>query len=259
MPKSIQLHIASPCHENWSEMTVNEQGAFCKSCQKNVIDFSAKTQNEIYDIITQSDGGLCGRFREDQLNEPVVKSELHSNFFNWKAIAASLAALVAMDKNVTANDTGAKPPVTCSSHLVKGDVKFTPPTMKSDTPVILLGKPVTVKKDTVATIVIQGTVVDEKTKAPIESAAIMVQDTGAQTIYCDKDGNFTLTLPADFKGRVSFIGNYDHSGKDIAIKDLLKMKGRKTKNGKVIIALEQHVIQMIMGRFGSRKVNSHNG
>jgi hypothetical protein len=258
MPKSIEVHIASPCHENWNEMTANEQGAFCKSCQKNVIDFSTKTQNEIYDIVTLNSGGLCGRFREDQLNEPVIKSEIHSNLFNWKAIAASLAALIAADKNINAKDTAPRPPVTCSSHVVKGDVKITRPMLIGDT-VVLLGKPSVMKKDTTAMIVIKGIVVDEKTKYPLENAAVMTDESDLQTIYTDKDGNFILTLPEDFKGKVSFIGNYQHYGKDINMKDLLKMKGRKTKNGKVIIGLEPHPIQMIMGRFGALKVCTHNG
>ncbi|MDB5284037.1 MAG: hypothetical protein JWO06_3112, partial [Bacteroidota bacterium] len=33
-------------------MSPTQQGAFCNSCKKNVVDFTNKTENEIYEIIT---------------------------------------------------------------------------------------------------------------------------------------------------------------------------------------------------------------
>ena len=40
MKEAIQLQLTKPCHENWNTMTANEQGRYCQSCCKTVVDFS---------------------------------------------------------------------------------------------------------------------------------------------------------------------------------------------------------------------------
>jgi len=49
MPKAIQLNIPKPCHENWNAMSPKEQGRYCGSCQKTVVDFSVMSDKEIVD------------------------------------------------------------------------------------------------------------------------------------------------------------------------------------------------------------------
>jgi hypothetical protein len=74
MAKKLQLQIPTPCHENWENMTPTEKGRFCASCQKQVIDFSNKSDRDIAmffkkPILSSSKGGsVCGRFMDDQLN-----------------------------------------------------------------------------------------------------------------------------------------------------------------------------------------------
>src|ERR1044072_5604734 len=69
MPTSLQINIASPCHENYQHMTPNEHGRFCGSCQKTVVDFSTMTDQEILDYIAKASGGICGRLAPDQKNK----------------------------------------------------------------------------------------------------------------------------------------------------------------------------------------------
>jgi hypothetical protein len=109
MPKNIHIRIAEPCHQNWNEMTPTQQGAFCHSCKKNVIDFTRKTENEIYDLVTQPGAQLCGRFTQFQLQQPVRKTEVKNGLFNWRAIAASVAGLLALGKQANAGDLETKP------------------------------------------------------------------------------------------------------------------------------------------------------
>jgi hypothetical protein len=81
----MKLSINSPCHENWDGMTPNEKGAFCLSCQKNVVDFSKKTIEEIKDFFahTSKTESVCGRFEEHQLTE-MTFDHFFREFKSWK-------------------------------------------------------------------------------------------------------------------------------------------------------------------------------
>jgi len=83
----MKITINEPCHENWDKMKPNDKGAFCLSCQKNVIDFSAKTISEIknfFNALPQSNS-VCGRFKENQLND-LSFDHFINEFMNWKFI-----------------------------------------------------------------------------------------------------------------------------------------------------------------------------
>lgn len=80
----MKISINNPCHENWDAMTPNEKGAFCLSCQKNVVDFSKKTVTEIKNFFTAlpETESVCGRFGEEQL-EDMTFDHFHSHFKKW--------------------------------------------------------------------------------------------------------------------------------------------------------------------------------
>jgi hypothetical protein len=64
----MNIQINEPCHENWQEMTPNQQGAFCKVCNKDVVDFSKKSITEIKSFFTkEAEGKICGRFEKQQI------------------------------------------------------------------------------------------------------------------------------------------------------------------------------------------------
>ena len=73
------ISIPEPCHENWAEFTSTEKGAFCGSCQIDVVDFSNKSPEEVKNILKKNAGKhLCGRFRKSQLDE------LNNEFSAWE-------------------------------------------------------------------------------------------------------------------------------------------------------------------------------
>jgi hypothetical protein len=61
------LHLPSPCSEPWSNMHPNTEGRHCDTCDKTVVDFTAKTDEEIYHYLSNSPGQVCGRFRTTQI------------------------------------------------------------------------------------------------------------------------------------------------------------------------------------------------
>lgn len=74
----MDISIKKPCHENWNEMTPNEQGAFCGKCVKTVIDFSTRSIEEIKEFFSvKQEERVCGRFEKTQL-----ASLSFDNFFN---------------------------------------------------------------------------------------------------------------------------------------------------------------------------------
>jgi hypothetical protein len=93
MPTSVQFHIPKPCHENWQNMTPAAQGRFCGSCQKTVIDFSAMSDKELLDHISNAAGqNTCGRFSNDQLNKEIIATENTRPFsraYVWNVLLAT--------------------------------------------------------------------------------------------------------------------------------------------------------------------------
>ena len=66
-----RISIPKPCHEDWNKMTPDQQGAFCKVCNKSVHDFSMKTAEEVEKILLkEEEGKVCGRFSNTQIQVP---------------------------------------------------------------------------------------------------------------------------------------------------------------------------------------------
>lgn len=73
MSKKIQLQISTPCHEDWNKMTPAEQGRFCNSCEKQVVDFTGMSDTQVLAFFRKpSTGAVCGRFFNDQLNREIA-------------------------------------------------------------------------------------------------------------------------------------------------------------------------------------------
>jgi hypothetical protein len=94
--QQLQLIIPEPCHENWDKMSPNEQGRFCNSCAKTVVDFSSMTDGQMIDYFTRlKNENVCGRVNTGQLQRPMEKDlTVRSKIsFYWKyALAFFLVA-----------------------------------------------------------------------------------------------------------------------------------------------------------------------
>jgi hypothetical protein len=96
--KPLNLHIETPCHENWDAMQPNENGRFCGSCKKMVIDFSKKTDDEVlhfFENYKNKNNQCCIRIETARLNKPILpqKTPLFRQYYRPILTAAVIASL----------------------------------------------------------------------------------------------------------------------------------------------------------------------
>ncbi|WP_158676830.1 carboxypeptidase-like regulatory domain-containing protein [Pukyongia salina] len=106
MKKSITINIPEPCHEGWQNMTPTQKGRFCTSCEKEVIDFSNKRDEELVKELAGKTN-ICGRFKSSQLNRE-VKMERKSYNSLLPYAASLLVPLSLMGSNPTETDGSEK-------------------------------------------------------------------------------------------------------------------------------------------------------
>lgn len=72
METKYKISIPEPCQENWDKMTPKDNGRFCMSCTKTVVDFTEMLPEEIqqYFILNKN---FCGRFRNAQLESIIIQ------------------------------------------------------------------------------------------------------------------------------------------------------------------------------------------
>jgi hypothetical protein len=72
MRKYVQLSIPAPCHEDWNKMTTIDKGKFCQACQRNVIDFTAMSDEQLFAYFKKPvQESMCGRFMARQLDRRI--------------------------------------------------------------------------------------------------------------------------------------------------------------------------------------------
>ncbi len=68
MAKYFQLSIPEPCQEKWSDMSATQEGRFCSSCSKSLVDFSSMSDDALIAYFKKrATGTVCGRFSNTQL------------------------------------------------------------------------------------------------------------------------------------------------------------------------------------------------
>ncbi|CAM1369864.1 carboxypeptidase-like regulatory domain-containing protein [Tenacibaculum xiamenense] len=69
MKQNFSISIKSPCQENFESFEPTQKGGFCDSCQKEVIDFTKMSSQEILSYFKQNNSqNTCGKFKNSQLN-----------------------------------------------------------------------------------------------------------------------------------------------------------------------------------------------
>lgn len=67
MENQVIVRLKFTCNRNWEDMVPIKDGRFCNDCQKMVVDFTDKTNDEITAYLMNSATQVCGRFQNSQL------------------------------------------------------------------------------------------------------------------------------------------------------------------------------------------------
>ena len=185
MSRNLQLQIPEPCHESWEKMTSVEQGRFCNSCQKAVVDFTGMSDAQLVSFFKKpSTGSICGRFNNDQLGREFSMPGKRMPWLRYFLQLFIPAVLVSMK----AKSQG-KPVLLGDTVLVDSGRKLTAETCQPN-------------KKANGTCKITGRLVDEKGLA-ISSASVIIKGTRWGTLS-DAEGKFSL-LPIGDKGSTTLV------------------------------------------------------
>ena len=179
MKRKLQLQIPEPCHENWNSMTETQQGRFCMSCQKEVIDFSVMSDKEILGYISTASSNMCGRVADNQLNRDltVPREPQKIGWRYWVSIAASFVLLTA------------KSNAQVKKH--KNSVAAVPPAKNKDiSEVVVTAGMIAYVPEYMRGTFIRGRIVDDKNNpVPFASVRVKYSVTG---VAADSAGYFVL-------------------------------------------------------------------
>lgn len=228
-PTTLRIQIAEPCHENWDKMLEEEKGKFCLACQKNVVDFSRMSNEEIINYFEQNAGkSICGRIAKHQHNTPISNyRKVVTPWFN-KYVAGFFIALgfYHPSKGQTA--------IQASEQLTtKGRVSVDTAPIMSD------------KK-----LVINGRVLDSKTNKGIKGVEITIAGSDI-VVTTDKNGNYSVEIPQRFQNESLYL-IVNHPGYEY--KEITGIDHNKTTVS-VVTKLYKEEQHMIMGKMMPVKEN----
>lgn len=107
--------VPNPCHEKWDGMQPKENGRYCGSCQKVVVDFTTKTNEEIIDYIKEnSQKQVCGTFKNSQLSQ---QNSYQNHEKSIRFLAAALLVFGMTLFSCNSVDLGDKPEPDPENHL----------------------------------------------------------------------------------------------------------------------------------------------
>lgn len=189
------LSIPQPCGQQWSEMQTSATGRHCKSCSKEVIDFTAFTDRQLMEYMNVARGEVCGHLSLRQLNRvymPAPEIRRHSG--------RSLPALVLVAATLSVNATfGQTEPVTTTLTstplpIPVGKVPETTPVRTVSGKVVAADNQEGVSFATIKLIMNDSTLPEQ----------IVITDTDGKFSFSDKAGTVVaLEVSADTEGFIS--------------------------------------------------------
>lgn len=102
MNQKCNISIKKPCSEKFNNFQMTKKGGYCTSCQKEVIDFTNMTQQEIQNYFKVTKTNICGYFLESQLKTNYntnLNKDNKINPFATPLIGATLLSFFAINSS----------------------------------------------------------------------------------------------------------------------------------------------------------------
>ncbi|MEE1944928.1 carboxypeptidase-like regulatory domain-containing protein [Pedobacter sp. KR3-3] len=175
--QQLRISIPKPCTQNWADLSPAEKGRYCSSCQKEVIDFRGWTADELQDWFANSNGRVCGRLSQKQLDYFKPKEVRHEGWsFSAKVLLASSLALLTSSK-------------VYSNTFAKSDSAIHQNTNEKGSKIKEEAKP----SDSL--IIIKGIITAKEDKLPLPDVSIFLKNSSVSGSTGD-NGRFTLQVKA---------------------------------------------------------------
>ncbi|MBC7864584.1 MAG: hypothetical protein IAF38_16540 [Bacteroidia bacterium] len=199
--KTFALKIQEPCQQSWDEMSPMNNGKFCESCNKVVIDFTSMSNEGIAEFFKNPNQKICGQFRKSQLENTftfVYKSPWSFNKTFLKFSLASVltfAGLKGFSQTTKKDDSGknAIPNSTVKTDSVS--VTITPPEKHE---IMVLGGPMYVETEKVELVkpnkVLAVRFIENNTGKAIKNGSVFI-DKAQKTFYAKDNGSINLSIP----------------------------------------------------------------
>ncbi len=217
------LTIENPCTKEWTSMTGTDCERYCSSCSKAVTDFTHLTDNQILAKIENTNGKICGRLTEKQLQRGIIATEQGVNKSLIPKFFGGLL-LFGMVDDVKADDTKAETEIVENLYSDNKEKLNTEQHEKPD-------------KDSLKNIV-EGQIIDADTKETLIFANVLIKGSTTETVT-DVNGNFRLVIPDSLMSdkivlTIKYIG-YKETEFSIKATDLPLLK-------KILIIKAEHVL-----------------
>ncbi|QZK89698.1 carboxypeptidase-like regulatory domain-containing protein [Flavobacterium sp. CHNK8] len=228
-----KLEIPKPCHADWNSMSATNQGKFCASCKKEVINFELYTNAQILSEISNNTS-VCGRLSKNQINSEFTNSKPTPTPF-WGVLFSFTSLLTAIP--VLAQKEKAKIEIieskSSSSTVEQTDSTFV----------------------TVSGIVLEKLTADAKKSIPLPGAVIEHKQSKT-SVTTDFNGKFTVKIPfQDFSKSklllVHFIGMESKEIEVLKAANNLKIELTPSEMllGEVIIVRKRNIFDRIRSIF----------
>jgi len=174
MKKSIKIAVPNSCEkQEWSSEFISNREQLCLLCSEKVFDATNLSDNELSKLVNQKDRPKCMKFKQSQLNRPLLVS---SNHFNYKQISNAFYGLLVAGLVVS-----------CSSHGHKKVYNNDPQSAFIIDPI---------QKD-ILFFTVEGIVVESKQNKPVANAEVSFVDTNFKVLTDDR-GHFDFLLSSNF-------------------------------------------------------------
>nr|WP_314839790.1 carboxypeptidase-like regulatory domain-containing protein [uncultured Flavobacterium sp.] len=228
-----KLEIPKSCHADWNSMSATNQGKFCASCKKEVINFESYTKAQILSKISNNTS-VCGRLAKNQIDSEFSNSNPTPTPF-WGVLFSFTSLLTAMP--VMAQKEKAK------IEIIESKSRSSSKEQTDSTFVTISG------------IVLEKLTGDAKTNTPLPGAAIEHQKSKT-SVTTDINGTFTIKIPLrDFSKSklllVHFIGMENKEVEVLKAANNLKIEMTPSEMllGEVIIVRKRNIFDRIRSLF----------